>query len=96
MKVELGFTTSQQFWKASYGQGSWQTQTSQKKFIVWDGVESLEDLVYREFAKFIEKAEKDKTDRCHCVTLTHIRLGGQVVVPTEKQEVYSRTEIIEA
>jgi len=98
MKVELGFTTSYQYWKESYGQASWQTMSDFNKFVLWDGIETLKDLVNREYADFIKSAEEDEDagHQNYKITLTCLRIGGQVVLPVEKQEVYLRAEIIEA
>lgn len=91
MLFEIGYELKYDYWKDSYGQGSWREDTRSNLFLPWDGTEPFEDMIRRNEQEFVASAEAvTHSDRNHRIEITCMRIGGEkskVIVPIEKQTI---------
>ncbi len=90
MKYEIGYALVYDYYKSSYGQGSWRPQVARRGFLEWDGTESFEDLIKRHHSEFVAEAFNAEGDKNHRIELTSLRIGGErshVVMSIEKQTI---------
>jgi hypothetical protein len=100
VNIEIGYVLAYDFYKSSYGQGSWQSGVRHRGFLVWNGSESFEDLILRNHPEFVAEAEASDgfsgSDRNHRIEISCLRIGGeksQVILTVEKQTVYLKKDI---
>jgi hypothetical protein len=99
MNIEIGYELMYDYWKESYGQGSWQTNTSFQRFLPWDGSKSFEDLVRQRHPDFVTLSEESQSDKNHRIEVTCLRIGGEksnVILRVEKQVIHLRAVAVEA
>ncbi len=87
MQLEIGYELAYEYFKESYGQASWQKQTTFRLFLPWDGVNSPEALIRQAHPEFGTDMT-DNSDKNHRIEVTCLQIGGEkngVVVAVEKQ-----------
>jgi hypothetical protein len=87
MQLEIGYELAYEYFKESYGQTSWQKQTTLRLFLPWDGVDSPEALIRQAHPEFGTDIVVD-SDKNHRIEVTCLRIGGEkngVIVAVEKQ-----------
>jgi hypothetical protein len=88
MKYEIGYALMCDYYKTSYGQGSWRPEVTHTGFLAWDGTESFEYLIKRQHPEFLTKVKRDREYKNFRIEVISLRIGGekaQVVMLVEKQ-----------
>lgn len=90
-RLEIGYTTEYEFFKESYGQGSFQTMPSQTVFIPWDGKTTFREIVEEHEPAFVKAARlQEDGDKNHAVVFEKLKIIGEkstVTVAIEPEKV---------